>query len=219
MNINTMTYRNPKPSVKRRPALSLIEVIVSMILVGLLLVAAMRSVGGVFRTWSISQNLHGGTGLAQQLMTEILQQGYSDPDGSASWGPEAPESSAVRSAWDDIDDYDGWSSVPQSKDGTSLPGYEGWTRAVSVAYAGLADPTQLSLSDEGLKRITVTVTDPGGRQSVLIAYRSRWGMLEQPPEGDCTIPSYVANEMQIGTGMKLQSGANMANHAQDITIP
>lgn len=201
---------------RRRGGLSLVEVIVSMLLVGLLLVAATRSVGGVFQTWTASQKLHGGMGLAQQLMTEILQQHYSDPDGSTSWGTETPESSAERSAWDDVDDYDGWSSAPQGKDGTLVSGYEGWTRAVSVAYASIADPTQTSLADDGLKRITVAVTDPSGRQSVLVAYRSRWGMLEQPAEADYTIPSFIANEVQIGTGMRLQSGSNLLNHAKDL---
>lgn len=203
-------------SPSRRRGLSLTEVLVSMVLVGLLLVAAMRSVGGVFGTWSASQNVHGGMALAQQLMAEILQQSYSDPDGSATWGPESPESTAARSAWDDVDDYDGWMSAPQSKDGTPLAGYGGWTRAVSVAYVSIADPTLVRLSDEGLKRITVTVTAPTGQQSVLVAFRSRWGTLEQLPEADQTLPSYVENEMQIGSGMRLQSGSTLANHAEDL---
>lgn len=209
----------PKPTCNataRRNGLSLVEVIVSMLLVGLLLVASMRSVGGVFRTWDSSEGLHRGMGLAQQMMAEILQQHYSDPDGSAFWGIESPESTTDRSEWDDVDDYDGWMSAPQSKDGKAMADYKGWTRVVNVAYVSLADPAQTTLTDEGVKRITVNVTDPRGKQTVLVAYRSRWGALEQPPEIDSTITGYVACELRVKSGARLQSGSNLTNHAKDV---
>lgn len=198
----------------RRDGISLVEVLASMVLVGVLMAAAMRSVGGVMQTWNASLHLHRGQGLAQQLMTEILQQSYENPDGSPIWGIESPESPTERSAWDDVDDYDGWSAVPQSKAGSSLVGYEQWRREVTVDYTDLANPTQSSLTDQGLKRITVTVTDPRGAQTILVGYRSRWGLLTQAPDADTTVTTHVHNEMRIGAGARLQSGTHVTNHAE-----
>lgn len=205
--------------LRKRHGISLVEVLVSMVLVGLLLVASMRSVGGIFQTWSTSQNLHCRMSLAQQIMAEILQQSYSDPGGGTSWGTELSESSANRSTWDDVDDYDGWSSAPQSRDGTPMAGYERWRRYVRVVYADLSNPVQMSLSDEGLKQISVTVTDPTGGETVLVAYRSRWGALEQLPEADGAFVAHVTSEIQLGSAPRLHSGAHLSNHAGDSGSP
>lgn len=190
-----------------------------MVLVGVLLVASMRSVGGVYRTWSTSRDLHARMSLAQQLMAEILQQSYADPNESITWGPEASESTTNRSTWDDVDDYDGWSSAPQRKDGTAIAGYEAWRRDASIVYASLSDPTQASLTNTGLKRVTVTVTDATGKQSRLQAYRSRWGTLEQSPDATDQFVVHVASELQIGAAPKLQSGTHLSNHAIDTASP
>ncbi len=199
----------------RRQGVSLMEVVISTLLVGLVLVASLKAVGGIFRTWSASEQRHDGMGLAQQLMTEILQQHYNEPDGVPVLGVEVPESTLDRSSWDDVDDYNGWSSVPQDKTGTALAGYGGWTRAAAVEYVQIADPTQTSATDTGLKRITVTVTDPSGRQTVLDSYRSQWGMLEQAPDADATLQTWITNELQIGASLKLQTGVHVLNHAED----
>lgn len=198
---------------RRRRGLSLVEVIVSMLLVGILLVGSLRSVGGVFRAWDASQRIHDRTGLAQQLMSEILQQHYEDPNAIPLLGIEGLELSTDRSLWNDVDDYHGWSAAPETKDGTPLAGFDAWRRSVSVEIVRITSPTQVSLLDQGLKRITVRVSDPSGRQTVLIAYRSRWGMLEESPYFGSTSQTYVGQEMQIGTGAKLHAGGHLLNDA------
>ncbi|WP_164102071.1 PulJ/GspJ family protein [Candidatus Laterigemmans baculatus] len=198
------------------------EVIVSMLLVGILLVASVNTVGGVYRGWQASQRIHDRNSLAQQLMAEILQQPYSDPDTTPLLGGDGDEgsllgliggggSTTVRANYDDINDYHGWSSAPELKDGTPLVGYENWIREVSVVYVRRSAPDQTVSSSEGLKRITVTVTDPEGRTTLLTALRSAWGMLQQSPDIETTVQSFVASELQVGAGVALHSGGHLLN--------
>ena len=63
--------------------------------------------------------------LATDLMEEILAQDFADPDGS--------DSETLRADFDDVEDYNGWSSTPpKSAQGNTLSGYTGYTRSVSI---------------------------------------------------------------------------------------
>ncbi len=190
------------------------EVIISTLLVGMVLVAAMKGVGGTLMTWRVGEQYHDGLTLCQQLMMEILQHRYEEPVDAVLFGVESPESSSSRAVWDDVDDYHGWSSAPEDTGGTALTGYESWTRAVTVAFAEIADPTQTAASDEGLKRITVTVTDPDGQTTVLEAYRSAWGTLEESLDNAATVQTLVTDEIDVG-GRSLHGSVHVQNHAED----
>ncbi|MCA9643189.1 MAG: hypothetical protein KC492_20970 [Myxococcales bacterium] len=196
-----------------RHAITLTEVVLSIPLIGLVMVGAMTSTGAVLRTWNDARDNQQALSLAQQLMAEVLQQPYKEA-GSTSIGVETGEPGGTRLLWDDVDDYHGWSgSPPKSKSNTPLTGYTGWTRAVSVRYASLANPAQNSGSDEGLKRIVVTVTDPAGAATTLTAYRSRGGAMEQPPAVDATVEGYLSHELQLGTE-RMYNGAALPNAAE-----
>ena len=98
------------------------------------------------------------SGLADELMSEIVQQPYSDPDGSAVFGRESGESPTPRSAFDDVDDYDGWNaSPPQYRDGTTIPDRTNWRQRVVITRVVPTNPTQTSGTDQGAKRIRVTI--------------------------------------------------------------
>ncbi|MCA9240699.1 MAG: type II secretion system protein [Planctomycetales bacterium] len=197
-----------------RHAITLTEVVLSIPLIGLVMVGAMTSTGAVLRTWNDARDNQQALSLAQQLMAEVLQQPYADPEGGSGIGSDTGEGGGTRSKWDDVDDYHGWSRTPpQAKDNVVLTGYTGWTRAVSVRYASLANPAQNSGSDEGLKRIVVTVTDPAGAATTLTAYRSRGGAMEQPPAVDATVEGYLSHELQLGTE-RLYNGAALPNAAE-----
>ena len=144
---------------------------ISAFLVGVILVAAMKTVGAVFQTRRINAALDETEVLARQLMTEILQTRYEDPDESVvpvgdpanPLGVEAGEGSATRADFDDVDDYFEYSrSPPEDKVGNPLAGYAGYTRAVEVQKVQ-TDTLQMSVTNEtGLKRIIVTITPPAG---------------------------------------------------------
>lgn len=213
-----MSRRRLRARRRRRGGLTSAEVIISTVLVGLVAIGAMRAVGAVFRTRAATDHMHRATTLAYALMTEVMQAAYEDAGSGVAFGPEAGETSpALRAGFDDVDDYHGWSeSPPRPKDSTAaLTGCEGWSRSVQVSFADPSAPQNVSVADTGLKRITVTVTDPAGRQTALTAFRSRWGALERPPDADTTVRSWIGSRLQIGTQPPLYSGTNLPNPAQD----
>lgn len=168
-------FRNPNQSLRTRRALTLVESVVAMAIVGVMLVAALNTVGAS----QVAQKKLGdrarATLLAQDLMSEILQQAYEDPDGAAgSFGLGSDEVGAGnRALWEDVDDYNGWSAAPpQCKDGTVIPGFDGWRRIVEVKWVRTADHTIVDNTDTGVKRITVTVLYQDAPLAKLVALRT-----------------------------------------------
>jgi type II secretory pathway pseudopilin PulG len=148
----------PNCSKLERDALTLIEVVASTMIVGLMAVAALNTLGAATRSADSLGNRAVAAGLADELMSEILQTAYSDPNSSPVFGPEGSESNGPRSAFDDVDDYDGWNkSPPQYRDGATIPNRTGWRQMVTVTRVVPGDPTQTTGSDQSAKRIKVTI--------------------------------------------------------------
>ncbi len=154
-----MTHK--KQQVQRtclKPAFSLIETLISVVLVGGLLVAALNTVGSAALGRGQMTNAARGMLLAQQLVAEILRQPYDEPIDTPVFGREATESVGDRALYDDVDDYYDWSaSPPEYNDGTALANLTGWTRSVDVVWGDPTDPTKSISYDAGIKRITVTI--------------------------------------------------------------
>ena len=173
---------------RRRPGLSLAEVVISTLLVGLMIVPALHSTGAALRA-NRAISRHGqGVGLAESLMSEILQTDYQEPDDAPAFGvegSEAPADQGPRTLWDDADDYFQWdASPPEAKDGTALPDLDGWRRTVEVVNV---DPDDLATAlanndDRGVKRIAVTVEHDGEEVAKLVTIQTTaWiGMIPEP---------------------------------------
>ena len=100
-----------------------------------------------------------GDSLAQDLMAEILNEAYEEPDDAPNFGRESGEGVGSRVNWDDVDDYAGWSkSPPKAKDDTILSGFDAWTRSVEVVWVKPADLNTVVGTKTGVKRISVTVS-------------------------------------------------------------
>lgn len=127
------TAAQPSSPIARRGGFTLMETVMSTFLVSIVLVGSLKMVGGSLQARNIQAQHRGGASLARDLMAEIVHARYEEPDDPPVFGRESSESGGDRADWDDIDDYDGWSSSPpESKDGTELTGYTGWTREVEV---------------------------------------------------------------------------------------
>jgi type II secretory pathway pseudopilin PulG len=158
-----------------QPALTLVEAVVSLAIVGVMLVAALNTVGAALATQKKMGDRGRAMLLAQDLMSEIVRQAYEDPDlSTGSFGLTADEvGDGSRSLWDDVDDYDGWSaSPPQQRDGTVLSDFDGWRRSVAVGWVDSAEVATELGSDTGVKRITVAVTFKGLPLATLVALRT-----------------------------------------------
>lgn len=141
-----------------RRALTLIEVVASTMIVGMMCVAALNSLGAATRSSMSIGNRAVAAGLADELMAEILQTNYSDPNDTPTFGTEGTESSGTRTGYDDVDDYNGWNqSPPLARDGSQITNRTDWRQRVTVSYVVPATPTQTSVTDQGAKRIKVTI--------------------------------------------------------------
>ena len=194
--------------------MTLIEAVISIVIVATMLVAAVSSLGSFARARRSQFDRCAGGTLARGLMSEILQARYLEPGVDVWFGLDDGESADVRSAWDDVDDYNGLSECPpKTKSGAAIAGAAGWTRQVAVAYVQPDNPNQTSSTDTGLVRITVSATSPTGVTTTLQALRSDGSIYDQPPRINTTFVSWVGAEMQIGSDQarRLTTGTHMLN--------
>lgn len=194
----------PSSSAHRRRAFTLIEAVIASLIVGIALVPAMSMVGVAARDRAIQNDLAAGMTLARNLMSEIVQTRYADPD--------ATEAGEVRATWDDVSDYNGLSqSPPLDRNGLAIPGYTGWTQSVRVTLVSTSDLASASATDKGLKLIIVNVTSPLGRKYTLTALRSSNSTYERTPSASTTYASDVTVTIEPTGGQSLTAGVNLVN--------
>ena len=158
-------------------AFSLVEAFVSVVIVAGMLVAALSAVGASRLSQQRTSEYSRGQLLAESLMAEILQQDYLDPNDTPVFGCESGESTSTRADFDDVDDYDGWSSTPPvAKDGAQLVGLSGWQRSVTVKWVNPADTGEVKSSETNAKRVTVTVSCNNKQVGSLAAIRTNSGL-------------------------------------------
>lgn len=187
----------------------------SVLMVGLLLIGSLSLVAHKARADRISSAGQNGHALARQLMSEIIQSAYEDPNQTPGYGVEAGEGTGNRANWDDLDDYHLLSdSPPKLKDGTAIAGYSGWSRTVDVQYAntGTLGPAGTS-SDSGLKRILVRVTDPAGGLTEEVALRASVGNFDHRKLYGREFISRIETQLQIGSDASalIHSGTALFN--------
>jgi len=214
--------RTPTISIRMRnlpkTGVSLIEVAVSTLIVGIVLVVSLNTVGAVYQTQRVNAKRLEGPGLAQELMSEILAMSYEDADSAANvFGTEPGESTGTRAEFDDIDDYHDWTAFNAvSHEGDQSGGYVGWQRDVTIQTANWQTGAPIGGADTGLKRITVTVTDPQGGLTQLVALRFKHGSLELTPAVDVTAITWAGAELSLGDNLRpARSGTNLTNQAID----
>ncbi len=192
----------PTRNQRHRRGFTLIEAVLSALIVAVAMVPALRMLGSTAVDRRAHADLARGMALAQSLMGEIVQCKYST--GSVV--------TASRTTWTELSDYSGFSeSPPTSRDGTVIPGYTGWTRSASVSFVTLLAPDTTSAIDTGLRKIIVTVTSPDGKVYTLSALRSSGGICDRTASASATFPSAVTISLQSSTGDSVSAGINLPN--------
>ncbi len=154
---------------------SLLEAVIAIVLVGVVLLAAFHVLGGTTQSAHLTSLRATGLLLAQDLVAEILPTDYADPDQTPVFGPEPGEDGGDRTAFDDVDDYDGWeASPPIKRNGGTMSRFNDWTRSVTVDYVDPGDLGSPIGSDAGVKRITVVASFGGKPMAELVALRTDW---------------------------------------------
>jgi len=157
-----------------RRGLTLAESVVAMTILSVLGVAAVNTLAAarLDRVWT--RQYATAHQLAAAMLAEILEKPYADPEaGVGSFGLDAGELASDRLTFDDVDDYNGWtSSPPKRADGNSIAGATDFTRAVQVVRVTTAAPGTAVAVETGLKRIQVDVSLGGERLVRLYGMRS-----------------------------------------------
>lgn len=166
---------NVRYSRRHRRGFTLMESMISVILVGVLMIAALQALGASHRRENTSVDRI----LAQQIVgamtNEILLQAYQDPDlmQASEIGLESGEKTGNRSLFDDVDDYAGWNaSPPRDRNGVAIPGFSNWTQSADVQWADPVTLRSTSTRFTGLKRISVTASKAGKPIASSVSYRS-----------------------------------------------
>jgi len=159
-----------------RRAITLAETVISTLLIGFVLVSTLQIVGPMARSNTVHADRLIAANLANELSEEIATKLFIDPnaDSQDDIGIDADDTITNRRSFDDIDDYNAWTSSPPSiSSGSSIINLSGWSRSVTVVHAQLADPSQNSPTYTGLKRITVTVTKDGTQLAQITTLHSQ----------------------------------------------
>jgi len=158
---------------KTAAAFTLVEVILTILVVGVGLVASMRALPVILRVSQATSEHMMAQRLATDLLAEIAMLPYENPDGDVRFGREPGESAINRADFDDIDDYDNWTaSPPQKKDGQPEADCTGYTRSVLVQSVKIDDFNDFEGDDKSKpKRITITVSRAGMTPIVITTVR------------------------------------------------
>jgi MSHA pilin protein MshD len=150
------TVDKPFPAIRQQQGLTLIELILSMLIISIALV-------GVFSVMNLTVShsadplvQHQAIAIAEAYLEEIQLQAFNDPDGS--------NSGETRATFDNVDDYNGLSQAPLNQNGLPLGGN-------LTSYNVLVAVANQTVTGLDAKKITVTVTGPGVSGLALVGYR------------------------------------------------
>jgi prepilin-type N-terminal cleavage/methylation domain len=168
MQMKATWYQYPKylPRFSYNQGLSLIEIMVSLLIVSIGLVGFGMAIPMQKDTIEAMKEERIALLLAKQIMEEIQSKAYEDPDQTPVLFGFEPGENAPRINFDDIDDYDDWNkNPPQYPDGTILngenetPDYQNFRRQVVVENVDNSDYSLIrDDGDTASKRVTITVS-------------------------------------------------------------
>lgn len=156
-------------------ALTLVESAVSMVLVGVVVVAALNTVGSTKFTEARVTNGQQGNLAAEELLNEIMQKDYADQTaGANSFGLEVGENSGNRRHFDDVDDYDGLvEDPPKEPDGTDIDSLKNWRQTVDISWVALNNLESPVMSNQGYKRIEIALYRNGALVTKVVGIKSQ----------------------------------------------
>jgi prepilin-type N-terminal cleavage/methylation domain-containing protein len=176
MNMGTWKYGSMGAWERgRRSAFTLVEVLMTILVISVGLVASMRAMPVLIEVSRATHEQLLAQQLAGEMLAEISMLPYEDPNTTPGFGPESGEATTTRADFDDIDDYHGWTeSPPQRKDGSLVPDADGFTRSVTVQNVLTSDfTTAVSNGGSDAKRIIIRVTLPGMSDVTVTTVRLR----------------------------------------------
>ena len=150
---------------RHQRGLTLIELILSMVVLGIGIAFFLSAFGSSLRTSADPMQRKQALSIAESMLHEIASRSYANPTG----GFTGAATQANRALFDDIGDYHGFATTGiYSIDGSAIASLSGYDVSVTVAAATLA-----SVPASDARLITVTVQYAGGSVS-LSSYRTAY---------------------------------------------
>lgn len=154
--------------------MTLVEVIVSMLLLTAVLGGALSAVTLSARGQNSTSDALTARMLAADLLEVICDFPYDDPADNTEFDVGGDEVDADKTTFDDLDDFHGWTETPPSRmNGTAIPGASAWTRTVTVEWVDPLSPSTTSGSESGAKLVTITVERAGATYASMSRVRTR----------------------------------------------
>lgn len=142
--------KRPGPQTLRYSGFTLLEIIVTLVVVGIAATTLMSVFSSTVRTSADPMIQQQAVSIAEAYMEEISLMAFEDPQGGETGGAEAGES---RPTYDDVRDYNGLiDNGAVDQNGNLITGLEGYTISVSVSGNAL---NGIAASDSLLISITV----------------------------------------------------------------
>ena len=154
---------------------TLVELVVTIVIISVAIAGVVGAFSLIAGRSADPLNQTRAVKLAQLYMDEILtrkydeltpQGGFPKYSGPCSIGADGEG----RTAFDDVDDYDGLSGAPSTATGAALSGYSGFSVSITVSCAG----TEVGLPVAEAKRIDLDITAPGNQAFSFAAYRANF---------------------------------------------
>ena len=166
----------------RHQGFTLIELIIFIVVVSAGLAGILSVMNTVVKSSADPMVRKQSIAIAESLLEEILLKSYCDPDSgdfttrppTCSASRIAADQEASRAGYDDVDDYNGYTTTSGIVDltgaGTGLANYN-----ISAVRVALATPAEnANLNAIAAKIVTVSVTDPQGNIIRLTGYRANY---------------------------------------------
>lgn len=211
--MHTRRTANPAPA-PARPAITLVETVISIVLISGMLLIAISNVGSSAKAWGVRRDARSGIGIAQDLLAEINRLPASDTNQPPLWGPEAGENTGNRAAFDDVDDYHNWSETPPTdRAGNPITGFTGWKRVVALDWMDPLNLDTVAVANTGLLRITVSATSPNGKVTTMQALRA---IGKKPPLEAGSVVGWLNIELTLGGNrpLTIRDGTHLVNKPQ-----
>lgn len=148
----------------RQRGATLIELVVSIVIISITVSAAMMVVAGTTQRSADPMIRTQALSIANAYLEEILAQALLEPSGTDSGGAESGE---TRATFDDVTDYHLLADLSGAVDqfGNPIAGLEGYNVRVGV--------TNVSLNSDPARRIDVSVTHDGHASFALAVHAYR----------------------------------------------
>jgi MSHA pilin protein MshD len=151
-------YINHYKSIRAQSGFSLIELIVTIVILGIAVSAFMMIVSDSVSRSADPMLRTQASAIGHAYLEEVLSMPYNDPDGV---GGE------TRANFDDVMDYNGLSD-------TGARDINGNLIAALAAYNITVAVTDANISGQAMRRVQVNVTQPNGETVTMTGYRGNY---------------------------------------------